>query len=84
MRCGAAPHPALVGQDLQVPADRGLRELQDVAQLGHPQLVPLQQAQQPQAGGVGQDLHPGQRASGRRGRSAGTALGSHHLIRMKG
>ena len=74
-RCPAArlADPALVGQDLQVAADRGLRQLQDVAQLGHAQLVPLQQAQQPQAGGVGEALHPGQERRPGRGRSRGRA-----------
>jgi len=75
----AAPQPGLVGQDLQVPAHRRLRELQDLAQLGHPQLVPLQEPKEPQAGGIGQGLHPaeGLRQAGD-GDGGKAALGTHH------
>ena len=47
-------HPAVVGQRLQVAADGRLRQLQDAAQLGHGQLVPLEQQQHPAARRVGQ------------------------------
>ena len=51
---GARRHPAAVGQRLEVPADRGLRQLDDAAQLGHRQLVPIEQQQHPAARAVGQ------------------------------
>ena len=81
-----AAHPSFVGQYLEVPTDRRLRELQDVAQLGHPELVPLEQTQLTQAGGVGQRLHPAQQGLrlARRGGGRGAALRSHQSIRMKG
>jgi hypothetical protein len=75
----AAPQPGLVGQDLQVPAHRRLRELQHVAELGYPELVPLEEPQEPQAGGIGERLHPaeqGIRLAGGEGGKA--ALGTHH------
>ena len=61
-----------------------LRELQDVAQRGHPELVALEQPQQPQARGVGERLQAAHEG-GDRGGAAGEDDGdSHQLIRMKG
>src|SRR4051812_36282666 len=39
----AAGHPSLVAEDLQVSADRRLRELQNETQLAHGQLRPLEE-----------------------------------------
>ena len=46
--------PAGVGQRFQVPADGGLRQLEDRAQLRHRQLVPFEHEQHPAARGIGQ------------------------------
>ena len=47
-------HPARVRQRLQMPADRGLRQLQHRAQLADRQLLALEQQQHPAAGRIGQ------------------------------
>ncbi|MFN8640914.1 MAG: hypothetical protein U0802_04350 [Candidatus Binatia bacterium] len=56
--------PAVAAQNLEVPADRRLRQLQDRAQLGHRQLVSLYQAQQPGPGRVGERRHPAEHRRG--------------------
>ena len=47
-------NPAAVDQRLEVPADGGLRQLHDGAQLGDRQLVAVEQQQQAAARGVGE------------------------------
>jgi hypothetical protein len=69
----ARREPAGVGEDLEVPAHRRLRQLHDGAQLGHRQLMALQQEEQPRADGIGE------------GREAVVEGGVFHpYIRMKG
>jgi len=79
-----ARQPALVGQDLQVPAHRRLRELEDVAQRGHPELVALEQAQQPEPRGVGEGLQAADEGGDLGGASGEDDGSSHQSIRMKG
>jgi hypothetical protein len=63
-------NPAFRGQHLQMPADRGLRELEDGPQLVYSQLIALERKQKPaprgiskgghlpKKGGRGQTFHP--------------------------
>ena len=51
---GARRNPAGVGEGLQMPADRRLRELHDAAQLRHGQLVPVEQQQNAAARRIGE------------------------------
>jgi hypothetical protein len=57
-----------------------LRQLQHIAQLGHPKLVTLEQAQQTKPRGVGQRFHPPHQA--RRGRRLRRLI--HLFIRIIG
>ena len=57
-------HPFLVGEDFQMPADGGLRHLEDIAQVGDAQLVALEQAEEAQARRIGERFHPGEEALG--------------------
>src|SRR5690606_21794012 len=50
--------PPLVGQDLEVTADRRLRELEHRTQLAHRQLVTLEDAEEPRPRRVGQRRQP--------------------------
>ena len=59
-RLGPRGHPAVVGEDLQVPADRRLRHLEDRAQLRHGELMAFDQAQDAQPGRVAERTHPGE------------------------
>src|SRR5581483_9140900 len=57
---GTRGDPALVGEDLQVPADGRLRRLQDGAELGDRELVSLDEPEAAEPGGVRQRAHPGE------------------------
>jgi len=70
--------PALVGEDLEVAADGGLGELEDVAKLDDAKLVVFEEAEEAEAGGVGEALHPGEEGVGLRGRMY------HQCIRIIG
>ncbi len=78
---GPALDVALVAEDLQVPAHRGLGELEDLAELGHPQLVAFEKAQEAQARGLGQAPHPGEKGFRLASRHGGCY---HHSIRLEG
>ena len=79
---GAGSNPSAVGQGLQVAAHRRLRQLHDDAQLGHGQLLAIQQQQDAAARRIGKGREVIENGR-RRGES-----GSRHLfnpyIRMKG
>lgn len=49
----AGANPAEVGEHFQMPADGGLGQLENVAKLGHAELLTIQDVQNPQASGVG-------------------------------
>ena len=57
---------------------------QDVAQRGHPQLVALEQAQQPEPRGVGEGLQAADEGGDLGGAGGEDDGNSHQLIRMKG
>ena len=59
-------HPTLVGQQFEVPADGGLRQLEDIAQIDHAQLVVFKKVKQSQSGGICQAVDPGQQGNGLR------------------
>ena len=67
-----------------MPAHRRLRELQDVAQRGHPELVPLEQPQQPEPRGVGEGLQAADEGGDPGGAWGEDDGSSHQSIRMKG
>ena len=50
-------HPAFRSQHLQMPADRGLRQLENGPQLIHGQLIPLEGEQQPAPRRIGEGGH---------------------------
>jgi hypothetical protein len=54
----------LIAEDLEMAADRRLRELEDMAGLRDAELMTLQQAEKPKPRGVGEDLHPGEQGIG--------------------
>jgi hypothetical protein len=51
---GSRADPPGIGQGFQMAADRRLGQLHDAAELGHGQLVPVEQQQDPAAGRIGQ------------------------------
>ncbi len=59
-----------------MPADGGLRELEDVAQLDDAEFMAFEQAQKPQARGVGQGCHAPEQRGGLCG------IFNHLFIRM--
>jgi hypothetical protein len=54
----AGAEPVLVGEDLQVAADGGLGELEDVAEVGDGEFVFFEEAKEAQADGVGEGVEP--------------------------
>ena len=66
----AAHHPALAGEQLQVPADARLRHLQDVGELRDRELLLLQEMEHAQARRVGERGEPRQQEVGGVGGSA--------------
>ncbi len=77
-RCalGAAPNETAVREHLEVTADRGLGELEDLDELGHTQLVGLEETEETEASRIGETLHARQQTGGR------SLL--HPYIRMEG
>ena len=73
--CAPAREPALLGEDLQVAADRRLREREHLAQLEDRELLALEHVQEPQPRRVGEGVHPAEEGLGRAGGEAGEAAG---------
>ena len=71
---GPGGHPPIVGQHLQVPAHRRLRELQHRAQIGDGELVALDEPERAGPRRVGERAHPAEHGG----------CGSHHTIRRSG
>ena len=67
-----------------MPADRGLRELEHIAEPGHAQLVPLEQPEEAEPGRVGERLQALHEGADRGGAGGQDERGSHQSIRMKG